>query len=63
MALQNKFGNLPVGSHVIKFAIGVDEHKPCIMLLLSFVNGVQCSVQCKGTNTVFSKEGLEYLAL
>ena len=46
----NKFGNWPVGAHVIRFAIGVDKHKPCMLYIASFVNGVQC----KGTDTVFS---------
>ena len=50
-----KFGNWPVGAHVIRFAIGVDKHQPVYYCELHQWRTVLSSmVQCKGTNTVFS---------
>ena len=61
----NKFGNWPVGAHVIRFAIGVDKYKPYMLLRASsMVYSAQYSVK---EPTLFSqiatKEGQEYLAL
>ena len=61
----NKFGNWPVGAHVIRFAIGIDKHKPCMLLRASsMVYGAQYSVKeptlC---SQIATKEGLKYLAL
>ena len=61
----NKFGNWPVGARVIRFAIGVDKHKPCMLLRASsMAYSAQYSVKeptlC---SQIATKEGLEYLAL
>ena len=60
-----KFGNWPVGAHVIRFAIGVDKQKPCMLLRASSMAysaqyGVKEPTLC---SQIATKEGLEYLSL
>ena len=52
----NKFGNWPVGAHVIRFAIGIDKHQPvCYCELHQWCTVLGTVVQCKGTKQLQKK--------